>query len=92
LIPMGTEFVMVETHWARRLEDAIDAARQLDSRLQVNKPLAGNRDFFVGRSLTELAREQGVGPVTDVRVFAGGIPDDEDVDELLSQLEEMRGS
>ena len=26
-------------------------------------------------------REQGVGPIKDIRVFAGGIPDDEDVDE-----------
>jgi hypothetical protein len=49
-------------------------------------------DFFKGKSIAELAREQGVGPVKDISVFAGGIPDDEDVDELLAQLEELRGS
>jgi hypothetical protein len=60
--------------------------------LGVNRLLAGNRDFFVGKSLAELAVEQGVGPVKDISVFAGGIPDNEDVDELLAQLEEMSGS
>lgn len=49
-------------------------------------------DFFKGKSITELAREQGVGPIKDIRVLAGGIPDDVDIDELLAQLEEMRGS
>jgi hypothetical protein len=51
-----------------------------------------DRDFFRGKSLAELAREQGVGPVKDIRVFAGVIPDDEDVDEMLAQIEAMRGS
>ena len=49
-------------------------------------------DFFRGKSIAELAREQGVGPVMDIRVFAGGIPDNEDVDKLLAQLEELRSS
>jgi hypothetical protein len=52
----------------------------------------GDSDFFKGKSISELAREQGVGPVKDIRVFAGVIPDDEDVDEMLAQLEAMRGS
>jgi hypothetical protein len=64
---------------------------ELDGPLELDKRLAENRDFFVGKSLSELAREQGVGPVKDISVFAGGIPDDEDVDELLAQLEEMDG-
>ena len=51
---------------------------------------AGDQDFFKGKSLAELASEQGVGPVKDIRVFAGGIPDDADVDELVAQLKEMR--
>jgi hypothetical protein len=89
---MATEFVMVETRWSKPLEEAIAAARGPDARLEVHKPLAGNRDFFTGKSLAELANEQGVGPVMDIGVFAGGIPDDEDVDDLLAQLEAMRGS
>jgi len=52
----------------------------------------GDSDFFKGKSIAELTREQGVGPIMDIKVLAGGIPDDEDVDELLAQLEEMRGS
>jgi len=49
-------------------------------------------DFFKGKSIAELAHEQGVGPIKDIRVFAGAIPDDEDVDDLLAQLEAMRGT
>jgi transcriptional regulator with XRE-family HTH domain len=62
------------------------------TKLANGERLLGNRDFFAGKSLTDLAREQGVGPVKDISVFAGGIPDDEDVDELLAELEAMRGS
>jgi len=83
---------MVETDWGRTPEEAVAEVRQLGARLEVNKSLAENRDFVVGKSLAELAREQGVGPVKDIRVFAGVIPEDEDVDEMLAQLEGMRGS
>lgn len=87
---MNSQIVMVETPWARPLQEVIDAARQLDTRLEDNQPLVGNGDFFVGKSLAELAHEQGVGPVKDISVFAGGIPDDEDVDELLDEIYRMR--
>jgi len=90
LIPMGTAFVMVETDWGRTPEEAVAEARQLDARLEVNNPLAGNRDFFSGKSLAELAREQGVGPVEDISVFAGGIPEDEDVDEMINEIYRLR--
>ena len=50
----------------------------------------GDSDFFKGKSIAELAHEQGVGPITDIRVFAGVIPDDEDVDEMLAELYRMR--
>jgi hypothetical protein len=90
---MNSEFLTIDkTPWAKPFEELIAEARQLETRVEVNRPLAGNGDFFVGKSLTELAHEQGVGPVNDISVFAGGIPDDEDVDELLAELEEMRGS
>jgi hypothetical protein len=50
----------------------------------------GNREFFDGKSLAELAREQGVVPITGISVFAGGIPDDEDVDEMLDEIYRLR--
>ncbi len=89
---MATEFVMIETPWSKPLEDAIAAAPRLGAQLADDKALLGDSDFFTGKSLAELAREQGVGPVRDIRVFAGGFPDDVDVDELLAQLEELSGS
>jgi hypothetical protein len=51
-----------------------------------------DRSFFERKSLSELAREQGVGPVTDIRVFAGGFPEYEDLDELLAELDRIRSS
>jgi hypothetical protein len=48
------------------------------------------RDFFAGKSLAELAREQGVGPVRDISVFAGGFPEDEDIDEMLEEIYRLR--
>ena len=92
MISMGTEFVMVVTPWGRTPEEAVNELGRPDARSEDNNPLAGNHDFFTGKSLAELALEQGVGPVKDISVFAGGIPDNEDVDELLAQLEEMSGS
>lgn len=91
---MNTEIMMVETEtpWRRRLEEVIAAARPLGDGSRADERLLGNRDFFRKKSLDELAREQGVGPVNDIGVFAGGIPDDEDVDKLVAQLEELRGS
>jgi hypothetical protein len=47
-------------------------------------------DFFAGKSPCELAREQGVGPIEDVGVLAGGIPDDENVDEMLGEICRLR--
>ena len=90
MIPMSTAFVMVETDWGRTPEEAVAAVRQLDARFEVNESLAGNRDFFAKKSLAQLAREQGVGPVEDIGVFAGGIPEDEDVDEMLNEIYRLR--
>jgi hypothetical protein len=63
-----------------------------DAGVAASRGLFPDNDFFNPKSLDELAREQGVGPITDIRVFAGGLPDDADVDELIAQLEEIRGS
>jgi len=55
-------------------------------------PLLGDRSFFEGKSIQELAQSQGVGPVKDIAVFAGGIPDDEDedIDEMLDEIYRAR--
>lgn len=88
----NTGFVIVETPWIRPPEDVIAEERALGDRLSADNLLLVDSDFFKGKSLAELAREQGVEPVMDISVFAGGFPDDVDVDELLAQLEAMRGS
>ena len=45
-----------------------------------------NHDFFVGKSILELAQSQGVPPVKDIGVFAGGIPEEENLDEMLDEI------
>jgi hypothetical protein len=52
--------------------------------------LLGDRSFFEAKTLQELAQAQGVGPVEDISVFAGGISDDEDVDEMLEEIYRLR--
>jgi hypothetical protein len=66
------------------------ASRQPDASLPVDRLLLGDRSFFEGRSIQELAQSQGVGPVKDIRVFAGGIPDGEEVDEMLEEIYRLR--
>jgi hypothetical protein len=59
-------------------------------RKQNRAVLLGNRSFFEPKTLTELAREQGVHPVKDISVFAGGFPEDEDIDEMLEEIYRLR--
>jgi hypothetical protein len=66
------------------------ASRLDDASLPVDRLLLGDRSFFEGKSIQELAQSQGVGPVKDISVFAGGIPDDEDVDEMLEEIYRLR--
>lgn len=91
---MSTQSLFVGDTPAVRDFDVVraEALRSLAAPSSVDEHLLGNQDFYAGKSLTELAREQGVGPIKDIGVFAGGIPDDVDVDELLAQLEELRSS
>ncbi|MGD1104689.1 MAG: hypothetical protein ABSA59_21810 [Terriglobia bacterium] len=86
----NTEFVIVETPWARPSEEVIAKGRTLGGRLPAYTLLLEDSDFFKGKSIAELAREQGVGPVKDIRVFAGVIPADEDVDEMLAEIYRLR--
>jgi hypothetical protein len=89
---MNSEILTLgDTPWVKPLDEALTAA-PLDARLASGGHLFENRDFFAGKSLAELAREQGVGPIKDIGVFAGGFPEDENLDELLAELDRLRGS
>lgn len=46
----------------------------------------GEGNFFANPSIVELASVQKVKPLDDISVLAGGIPDDEDVDELIDRI------
>jgi hypothetical protein len=89
MVKVNTE-MMVETRWAKPLEEVLAAVRPMGARLPADEHPLGDSDFFKGKSLAELAREQGVGPVRDMGVFAGVIPDDEDVDEMLAEIYRLR--
>ena len=86
---MNSQFITVyDTPWFRPPDEVLAAALgQPGAQLSV-----GGRDFFAGKSLAELAREQGVGPIKDIGVFAGGFPEDENLDELLDELDRLRGA
>jgi predicted transcriptional regulator len=49
-------------------------------------PISGEDDFFASQSIAELAAMQKVKTLKDLSVLAGGIPDDEDVDELVDEI------
>ena len=88
---MNAEIVIEYTPWVRPASQIPEGPLpQRDA--PPPQDLLGNRDFFAAKSLSELAREQGVGPVKDIRVFAGGFPEYEDLDELLAELDQLRGS
>jgi len=56
----------------------------------IEQLLIGARDFHSGRSLEQLAEAQGVPPLDNPKVLAGGWPDDEDVDEFLGDVYSSR--
>ena len=87
---MNTEILMIETRWAKPLDEVMAAARELEAQLPVDKHLLGGHSFFEGTSIQQRAQSQGVHPVKDISVFAGGIPDDEDVDEMLEEIYRLR--
>jgi hypothetical protein len=43
-------------------------------------------EFFANRSIEDLAKVQGIGPIKDIRVLSGGIPEDEDIDAFLQEI------
>lgn len=47
-------------------------------------------DFWKGKSVEELAREQGVKPCTDPADLAVGWPEEDSVDDFLAFIREVR--
>ncbi len=47
-------------------------------------------DFFEAKSIRELTQSQGVVPVRDIKIFAGGIGDEENLDEMLDEIYRLR--
>jgi hypothetical protein len=71
-----------------RIED-IEVLTQDESALE--KRLRDEAPFDTPSDLAILAREQGVGPVTDLKKLAGGFwPEDESTDDLLRSLRAWR--
>jgi hypothetical protein len=91
---MESEILTVgDTRWLKPPDEVIAMAlRQLDAQLPIEESLLGDRSFYEGRSIQQLAKSQGVNPVKDISVFAGGIPDDEDVDGMLEEIYRLRES
>lgn len=56
----------------------------------VEQLLIGAKDFHSERSLEQLAEAQGVPPLDNPKVLAGGWPDGEDVDEFLEDVYSSR--
>lgn len=54
--------------------------------------LIGAKEFFAGRSLEQLAEAQGVGPMANPKVLAGGWPEEEDIDAFLEDVYSSRGA
>jgi hypothetical protein len=46
--------------------------------------------FFTNISIEELARAQNITPLKDPSVLSGGIPEDEDVEDLLREIYNAR--
>jgi hypothetical protein len=49
-----------------------------------------NGDFFKTRSVEDLAREQGVGPIRPLDDLRGDWPDEDSIDDFLGFLREAR--
>ncbi len=88
---MSADPVMLETRWIRPVEGVMASMLQyVEANLLTGEHLLGDGSFFQPKSIQELTQDQGVEPVKDISVFAGGIPEDEDVDEMLAEIYRSR--
>jgi hypothetical protein len=51
---------------------------------------AADADFWRGKKVEELAREQGVEPIQSIDELSGDWPDEDSIDEFLGFLREVR--
>lgn len=58
----------------------------------IDELLMGAKEFFVSKSLSELAKTQGVKPLENPSLLVGGWPADEDVDEFLEKTYKERSA
>lgn len=58
----------------------------------IDELLMEAKEFFVNKSFSDLAKEQGVRPLENPAVLIGGWPADEDVDEFLDKTYKERGA
>jgi hypothetical protein len=56
----------------------------------LDPPVMGAAAFLAPHSFEDLARLQGVKPLKDINVLAGGFPEDEDIDDFLSDTYKHR--
>ena len=73
------------------LQSKPDEADAAPKERTLSSLLVETESFFRGHSIEELARVQGVEPIRDVSVLAGGWPDDEDVEAFLAEIYRLRG-
>lgn len=79
----------VEHHSGRPVRMRVYDVTPADgSRSTVDQPYGG---FWENLSADELARRQGVGPVSDLEALAGDWPADDSIDEFLDFVREVRG-
>jgi hypothetical protein len=78
---------VTSAHWMRKPGAAVAAS---EAQVLPTTEFAGNPDFFTVKSIRELAESQGVVPVRDIRIFAGGISDEENLDEMLEEIYRLR--
>ena len=57
-----------------------------------NELLSGAKEFFADRSLSDLAKTQGVKPLDNPSVLLGGWPDGENIDEFLEHTYRERSA
>jgi hypothetical protein len=60
------------------------------TRVRVEVEPAAGSDFWAGKTVEELAREQGTQPINNLAALAIDWPKDDSVDEFLSLVREVR--
>jgi hypothetical protein len=58
----------------------------------IDNPLMSAEEFFATKSISELAKIQGVKPLENPSILIGGWPADEDVDEFLEYIYKARSA